>query len=336
MANADVKTLQLTKKWGWFGALASSHIWELPMWKVIGIVGTAFTVILAIGNWAVRTRPVNWVHEELVKGGIKLLLGSVKGQMVYEGLRKDFSAYKKTMDYHVSISDTPFQESSLGDQLKKGIGRYYFFRSKLHFKRVQTSAENQDEILIAAITDPDKLGDWIKRPNVIFREVVGINAADKPWLDSVIEDMDHTNDVNEKASNLARFFNVQFYVEGNLAHLVDVRREVNGYSLVYQQPKAAHQDDPMDYSITLWSVQSKDVTSFPFVVSEPTGWVDVKVDYSHANLKNLHYFPAFVVGASQGNPRIDFDQMNKIFQVSSVRQEWLFPGSGFIMYWSTQ
>lgn len=54
-----------------------------------------------------------------------------------------------------------------------------------------------------------------------------------------------------------------------VSRVVDVRREANGYSIMCRQPKLDNSDDEVDYSFTVWSVQPKNVTSFPFIVSEP-------------------------------------------------------------------
>jgi hypothetical protein len=291
----------------------------------------AATVFAAGYHYLTSTGVYRSTREFLVDKNLKLLLGDVKGAMVYESLRNNFSAYKKKMDYRVELSDTPFQDSLVGEPLR--TGDYCFFKADLDISRVDSI--NADEVMIVAITNTDNLADWIKRPNVIFREVIGINPSENAWVDSVMAEIDKTSDISAKVMKVSKIFQVRFYINGLLVSPSDVRREPNAFGLVYKHPKLGDDPDkPVNYTFTYWSVQPRQITAFPFIVSEPTEDLHVRIAYSLAAFKNVHFFPAFVTGVTRGNPKIEFDDRNKVLDIASTRKEWLFPGSGALMYWS--
>ena len=84
------------------------------------------------------------------------------------------------------------------------------------------------------------------------------------------------------------------------------------------------EDRPINYKFTYSSLQPRHNTAFPFIVSEPTEDLQMEVLHSRAQITDVGHFSAFVTGATQGNPVIDLDTMNKVFRVRSVRKGWLF------------
>ena len=300
------------------------------IWEVVGTLLAVMTMLTGIYSYLTTTKIFSEAHEYIVQSGLQVLIGDVKGKMVYEGLRKDFLSYKTNMDYRVQISDKPFPTSHVGEQLKNG--QYYFFKANLDFNRIQPNIG--DEVIIAAITDTDKLAEWIKKSNVIFREVIGINPDDRAYVDKILSEVDTSNEVSEKVIKMSNIFDVNFYINGLTITPTDVRKEASGYSFVYKLPKLANSEGEINYKFTYISLQKKDITTFPFIVSEPTQFLNYKVELNLQNLKNIHHFSAFVTGASSGNPHIELDKDNKVFEISSTRKEWLFPGSGSLLYWT--
>jgi hypothetical protein len=82
------------------------------------------------------------------------------------------------------------------------------------------------------------------------------------------------------------------------------------------------------------TVQPRRQTSFPFVVAEPTRRLDVRIELGSKAISSVSLFQAFIVSQNSENPKITFDPDNKILEIHSIRDEWLLPGNGLLLYWS--
>ena len=176
-------------------SLLDAAVFGHKLSEVIATVAFVVTALLGGYHFVTRSHGYHSLREMFVRWDLRLMLGDVKGTMVYEGLRQNFPASKRRMAYRVQLSDTPFEDSPIGAPFRRGD--YLFFKAALDFDRVQPDLPS--EIMIAAITDLNKLPEWIKRPDVIFREVIGFNDADRPWVEEVMRRIDTDPDVSRKA-----------------------------------------------------------------------------------------------------------------------------------------
>jgi hypothetical protein len=241
-ANDPVESEALPEKlpgsksiWKFLGGLLDSKLWGHPIWRVIGTFLAIISSVTAVVHYTAQS--VDFASAKKMWGiGSEVI--SVAG---------GFPGSKQYMNYQVKLADDPFPLSRVSAPFNNG--NYFFFRSDLDFTR--SISESEDEVMIAAITG--ELADWIRRPNVLFREVIGFNPTEQAWLTEQLRKIDQTPNTFEKMDIIKQFFQVDFEIDGVDATVSDVRREPHGYAIVYKQKKKSA-GDPVHYHFTSYTV----------------------------------------------------------------------------------
>jgi predicted small secreted protein len=328
-----------------------SGLSNVDLWQIIGVLFGVITVTVTAtmfinnkleGN-AIRkvTKEDFWQFADSnglnLESALHHYLGDKRGDIVYRGLVKRFEnsdiipSQKQSMKYYITISETPPAGVELAETLRKGD--YLFIESELDFRKFE--ANPRKEVIIAAITEPNELARWVRKKDVIFREVIGVNKTDQDWLKARLEEMNKARSAEERIKISNQIFRVDFSINDMAVPPIDLRKEAFGLSLVYKVP-SINWNEPVQFKFRYTFVQPKEETAFPIVITEPTQNLDVRVDYSRASLRNLNYFRAFFVGDEE-NPHVSLDRNNSILQIRSTKEdEWIFPGGGVMVYWSQQ
>jgi hypothetical protein len=326
------------------GAITNVDIWQI-IGVLLGVIAATATLTIWIqnkldNNLRGTSQEDFWKLAEsrniTLEDSLQHFLGEPNGDIVYQGLVKRFEdrnimpSQKQSMKYHITISDSPPSNLNLGEPLLNG--EYYFIESDLNFAKVISSP--LDEVVIAAITEPNELAKWLRKKDVIFREVIGVNERDQLWFKNLLDAMNKARDPQERLKISNQIFRIDFQINNIQVDPIDLRREAFGLSIVYKVPRGINWQDPVQFEFRYIFVQPKKLTSFPIVITDPTQNLDVRFDYSRASLRNLNYFRAFFIGDGD-NPSIDLDRGNSILQIKSIKgDEWIFPGGGVMIYWS--
>jgi hypothetical protein len=256
------------------------------------------------------------------------LLGFLKDDNTSPKVTLTFDAFRDPLIYHVSLHDAP----PAGTQFIVGpnSNRYIFYSTYVKYKRTPT--RGAAKMLITAITNSSSYAQWVRTNDVVYREIIGVDPADKPAFDALIRRIDDAQTSRDKLTALYMLMEVEFRVDGLLLELEDFRREPFGFVLSYKNPMVDKPSSSATYEFTCKTFQSRAITNFPFIVSELSRNVDYKLDYSGVTVDTPEYFSAFLYNPLS-NPDVSNDAVNKVLTVRTRGGEWVYPGGGIILYW---
>jgi serine/threonine protein kinase len=237
--------------------------------------------------------------------------------------------HKLDMVYNVALDSAHPTSASLGASLPNGD--YYYLTSELRYARPR-SAFPQGRVAVVAVTDPEKLSEWTGEKGdreipVLFREVIGVNAAERPWLERLVLDLSSASTPERKLALLRGLLDLLLDFDGQHLTPIAVESVPFGYRIVYELPQARSEAPWVE--IRFASVMPRVVRSFPIVIAEPTRKFTARFDYSRIPAKHVHFYQAFLVGSSV---IARHDESNHLIEASS--DDWVVPHGGVFIFWT--
>jgi hypothetical protein len=263
---------------------------------------------------------------------VALVLAGASGFWFYQRpsarISLTFEAYRDPLIYHVALHDHP------GDGTHFVVAphsqRYIFYDTYVKYTRVPSRPA--EHILIAVITDPVSYPQWVRKTEVLYREIIGVDPTDAQTFDVVSRQIQSSHDAASKLATLGDLIQLEVRINGYLLELEDFSREPFGYVLSYKNPAPGKAVQQATYEFRCRAFQPRTLKNFPFIVSELARSLDYRLDYSDVSINNPEYFSAFVF-TGQGSPEVSNDVANKVLTVRSSSKEWNYPGGGIFFYW---
>lgn len=246
-----------------------------------------------------------------------------------ESLTIKFDSFRNFLKYYVDISAIRYPNSNLLDTLN--TNKYLFYESNLDYERIPPR-KNQN-LIIAAITDPEKYRDWIHSEDVVYREIIGIEPEHKEWLDKVVKEIVNAQSVTQKLNALSKLIEIQFWVNGKEMVMSKFEVVPFGFSLEYQNPYYNMDIKKLQYRFSCKTFQPKKLNYFAVLVPEATSNLDIKLTFYNAKLIEPEYFSAFTFSQNIDKPKVTFDKSIGVLKVESPTEEIVLPGNGLLLLW---
>ena len=235
-----------------------------------------------------------------------------------------FPAHRDPVHYHVKLMD-----EMDGLMVSDHADKYLFYDASVDYTRYPPW--QGDELLIVAITDPSSYAGWIRAPDVIYREIIGFDAADLPRLKQLESAIDNAPSTAEKIVVLQKIFRASLMINGTEADLVQFSKEPFGFVLHFRNPLQHSPERSARYQLTARTFQPKVIKNFPFGISELFRNLDYRLDYSDASISDPEYFSAFLFDP-QREVKVVHDKQNKVL-VATSGLNWVYPGGGIALNW---
>ena len=247
---------------------------------------------------------------------------------IFPQVKIQFTSFRDPLIYYVSLHDKPPAETQF--VVSPNADRYIFYSTYVRYTRSPPRRSNK--MYIVAITNSSTYAQWVRTDDVLYREIIGIDQADKPLFESLTRQIDSAQTSKEKLAALSAMIEIEFRVDGLLLELDEFKREPFGYALGYKNPLANSTKSSATYEFKCRTFQPRSITNFPFIVSELARNVDYKLDYSDVTVDTPEFFSAFLYNPIS-DPVVANDAANKVLTVHSRGSEWVYPGGGIILYW---
>lgn len=265
---------------------------------------------------------------------LKNKLGPARAQIVYQNYIRTFEEltpdYKEVIKYDVQFHDAPPPNTSFDPRLAKG--GYYFYTATLDFRKMHGMA--LDDVAVGFVTKANTLQDWVAKRDILYREIISLNAGDEGWFHHLLDRVRKTNDPYAQLELLGSVFRVTLRIDDGEAVAANVKSMPGGLRISYPMRASTDWQHAIHYHFEIAAIQTRERNNFPMIISELTQTCSATFDYHDSSIKDLDYYEHWFTGPDATRPPVLHDPDNKTLGVTCPGQTWLFPGSGVFLYWS--
>jgi predicted acylesterase/phospholipase RssA len=248
--------------------------------------------------------------------------------IVDTAVKASFSSFRDPVRYYVSLHDnSPYVNDFL---VRDTANKYLFYDAYVDYTR--TPPWPADNLLVAVVTKPSSYSGWVRSPEVVYREVIGVDAADRFKLAAFEQQLEQASAQIDKLNALRRLIRIELQVDGSTVPLVSFTKEPFGYVLGFTNPLRSSTKKSARYEFRTQTFQPRTLRAFPYIVSELFKHMDYKLDYSDANIADADYFSAFLYDP-KSEVLVAHDDSGKMLSARSQNNNWVLPGGGVVLFW---